>query len=311
MPAPSIVVVGSLNVDRVAKVEALPRPGETVMAAQYVQRFGGKGANQALAAQRCGASVSMLGCVGDDPDGHAYLAHLRASKIDTTGIQIHKPSATGCALIAVNAAGENQIIVALGANLHLTNRAVRRHRAVIHSAKALLLQLEVPLEAAIAAMALAAQSHTPIVFNPSPWRRDFPWGTHGIGYVIVNELEAENLLGFCPARATGAAAREVHQALPRLKIGTLIITRGARPTLCFSAALTVAVPTRPVTPIDTVGAGDAFAGAFTAALAQDQPVDEAIRWANCAGALSTLKLGAQEALPTRAQVRRALRELEK
>jgi len=306
---PTITVVGSLNVDRVAQVETLPRPGETVMAAKYVQRFGGKGANQALAARRCGARVTMLGCVGDDVDGQAYLAHFRASGIETGGISLTKRAATGCAFIAVDTRGENQIIAALGANLLFTPQAVRRHRTAIISAEAMLVQLEIPLAAVVAALGVAEKASTPTVVNPSPWRRDFPWGTHAIDFVIVNELEAEDLLGFRPTRATGATAREVRHVLGPLRIGALIVTRGARPTLCFSETLSLTEPTVKVTPIDTVGAGDAFSGAFAAAIAQGRPVPEAIRRANCAGALSTLKLGAQEALPTLAQVERAVKSL--
>lgn len=200
-------------------------------------------------------------------------------------------------------------IVALGANLLFTPKNVRQHRAAITSAPALLLQLEIPLDAALAAMALAEKAGTPIVFNPSPWRKDFPWGAHRLDYVIVNELEAEDLLGFQPKRAGGAEARKVSQNLARLNIGALIVTRGARPTLCFSEAFTGAMPTLKISPIDTVDAGDAFAGTFTAAIALRRPMVEAIRRANCAGALSTLKLGAQEALPTRAQIARAVKQL--
>lgn len=302
---PHITVVGSLNIDRIAKVGELPRPGETVMASQFVQRFGGKGANQALAARRCGVNTTLIGCVGDDADGHSYLTHLRACAIDTSGVSIKPKQSTGSGLIAVNGRGDNQIIGALGANLMLTLSAIRQKRAVIGSAKVLLIQLEVPLTVVVEAISIAEKANVPIVLNPSPWRNDFPWSSCPIDFVIVNESEAEKLLGFRPRLASGKIGRNLRDRLRSLRIRNLIVTRGRRPTLCFTEKLGVVEPTLQVVPVDTVGAGDAFAGTFAAALVLGKSLPEAVRRANCAGAISTLKVGAQDALPTMRQIERA------
>lgn len=301
---PRIAVVGSLNVDLIASVERLPRAGETVAASKLVRRFGGKGANQALAAARQGARVSMIGCVCDDADGRAYREHFKSEGIDCSGISTTKRELTGTALIAVDASAENLIVVAPGANGCLRAANVRAQRAKIAAAHALLVQLEVPLAAVLEAMRLANRANVPVVFNPSPWRADFPWGKYSIAAAVTNEQESHTLLG----RATVKNHARVRAKLDALKIGALIITRGVQPTLCFSAAGVCSAATIPVTPIDTVGAGDAFAGALATALARGLELPAAIARANCAGALATLKPGAQEALPTAAQVERLVQK---
>jgi ribokinase len=286
---PRIAVVGSLNVDLIASVERLPRAGETIAASQLVRRFGGKGANQALAAARQGAQVWMIGCVGDDADGREYREHFEGEDIDCTGLSIARRALTGTALIAVDAAAENLIVVAPGANGHLRAADVRKQREKIARAQALLVQLEVPLPAVLEAIRIANRAGVPVVFNPSPWRADFPWDDHRIDVAIVNESEAAAL-----------------EKLRASKIATLVITRGAQPTRCLSAEGEFSVPTLRVKPIDTVGAGDAFAGALATALARGLSLRKAIARANCAGALATLKPGAQEALPTARAVEQAV-----
>lgn len=294
---PRIAVVGSLNVDLIASVERLPRAGETIAASGLVRRFGGKGANQALAAARQGAHVAMIGCVGDDADGRAYREHFEREGIDCSGLSVAKRALTGTALIAVDAAAENLIVVAPGANGCLRATDVRRQREKIASADVLLGQLEVPLAAVLEAMRLANRAKVPVVFNPSPWRADFPWGKHRIEVAVLNEQEAGALLG----QTSCARARA---KLDALGVGTLVVTRGARPTQCVSGSGVFDVPTLAVKPVDTVGAGDAFAGTLATALAQGLALPDAILRANCAGALATLKPGAQEALPTASQVAR-------
>ncbi len=289
---PRLAVVGSLNVDLIATVERLPRAGETIAASGLVRRFGGKGANQALAAARQGAQVSMIGCVGDDADGRAYREHFERQGIECTGLSVAKRELTGTALIAVDATAENLIVVAPGANGCLRAADVRRQREKIARAGALLVQLEVPLPAVLEAMRIANRAGVPVVFNPSPWRADFPWGGPRIDVVIVNEGEA-------------TALRKLRVA----QIGTLVITRGALPTRCLSPDGEFEVPALRVKPVDTVGAGDAFAGTLTTALAHGRTPREAIARANCAGALTTLQPGAQEALPNSRTVDQAVRKL--
>ena len=304
----NVLVVGSLNIDYIAAVKRLPAAGETVAATGLVRRFGGKGANQAVAAARQGARVSMIGCVGADDEGRAYCRRLRAEGIDTAGISATQKALTGTALIAVDQAAENTIIVAAGANGELKPAAIRAQRKRIASADILLLQLEVPMATVVEAVRIANQSKVPVVLNPSPLRDGFPWGKCGLDTLMVNAGEAEAIFGL-PLTSLPLALPKWQRALSKWRIERLIITRGAKPTLCVSAAGYLKVPTLKVRPVDTVGAGDAFAGSFAARLTGGGDIVNTIRHANCAGALATLKAGAQEAIPNRARMQKALEGL--
>ena len=304
----NVLVVGSLNIDYIAAVKRLPAAGETVAATGLVRRFGGKGANQAVAAARQGARVSMIGCVGADDEGRAYCRRLRAEGIDTAGISATQKALTGTALIAVDQAAENTIIVAAGANGELKPAAIRAQRKRIASADILLLQLEVPMATVVEAVRIANQSKVPVVLNPSPLRDGFPWGKCGLDTLMVNAGEAEVIFGL-PLTSLPLALPKWQRALSKWRIERLIITRGAKPTLCVSAAGYLKVPTLKVRPVDTVGAGDAFAGSFAARLTGGGDIVNTIRHANCAGALATLKAGAQEAIPNRARTQKALEGL--
>jgi ribokinase len=303
-----VVVVGSLNIDYVATVQHLPGVGETVPATGLVRWFGGKGANQAVAAARQGARVSMIGCVGADDEGQSYCRRLRSECIDVAGITTAKRALTGTALIAVDQAAENTIIVAAGANGELKPAAVRDQRPRIASADVLLLQLEVPMDTVIEAVRLANRADVPVVLNPSPLRAGVPWGKCHLDTLIVNAGEAEAIFGQRLDNLPGSLAKW-QRALAQRQIERLIITQGARPTVCISRAGYLKVPTLSVEPVDTVGAGDAFAGAFAARWASGADLTNAIRYANCAGALATLKPGAQESIPDKALTERAFQRL--
>lgn len=305
--AANLVVIGSLNVDLIAQVEHLPSPGETVVARNLVKRFGGKGGNQALAAARHGAQVMFLGNLGDDPDGRDYRNHLRREGVNCSALNTIR-GVTGCAYITVDQAGENQIVVIPGANGALTGPSIKMQRARIAVAKALLLQLEIPLEAAVDAIRIANESKVAVVLNPSPVAKAFPWGDVKLDVVIVNDPEAREIFDLSPA-----AAAQHHDSwkerLTAKRIRHIIITRGGSPTLHISKSGVEEIPAHPVQPIDTVGAGDTFAGVFTTHFAEGAEIDEAIRWANTAAALSTLKQGAQEGIPHRGDVQSALDEV--
>jgi len=294
------VVVGSLNIDLIARVHRLPGPGETVAAHTLLRRFGGKGANQAVAAARQGAAVTMIGCVGDDADGAAYRKHLAVQeKINVQIIKRIASEPTGTALIAVDDQGQNNIVVAAGANAKLTTSVVRTSAGVIRRAQVLLLQLEIPLPAVLAAMRIANAASVPVVFNPSPLRHDFLWGRIALHTVIVNELEARQIFGG-PVGDIKKNLGEWRRLLVERRITQLLVTRGAQSTLCLTSERHFTIPTLKVKPVDTVGAGDAFAGTFAARLAEGYRLEEAIARANCAGALTTLKPGAHDSMPTRA-----------
>jgi ribokinase len=303
-----LTVVGSLNVDYIATVEHLPVPGETVPATGLIRRFGGKGANQAVAAARQGARVSMIGCVGADDAGRAYRQRLREEGIDAIGVTATRRALTGTALIAVDKAAENSIIVAAGANGELKVAAIRAQRDRITSADLLLLQFEVPMAAVIEAVRIANRAKVPVVLNPSPMRDGFPWGKCELDTLIVNAGEARAIFRLRPEDLPVGLDRW-QGALARRCIERLIITQGAKPTICLSAAGYLEVQTLRVKPVDTVGAGDAFTGAFAAYRAAGADALSAIRYANCAGALATLKAGAQEAIPDRRPTEQALEQL--
>ena len=300
----NVVVVGSLNLDYIASVAALPRAGETVPASDLVRRFGGKGANQAVAAARQGARVSMIGCVGADDDGRAYLRRLRDERIDFGGVSISARALTGTALIAVDRQAENLIVVCSGANGCLTPATIRAQAARIAAARIVLLQLEIPLPAVIETVRLANRAGVPVVLNPSPLRAGFPWGQCRLNTLVTNAVEAQAIFGLSPARIA-KDWRACRRLLARRSVDQLIITRGAKPTMCVTARGYWETAALPVKPVDTVGAGDAFAGALVARLAQGTELAEALRIANCAGALATLRRGAQEAIPSRSATERA------
>lgn len=298
--AASVVVVGSMNVDLIASVKRLPAAGETVPASGLEKRFGGKGANQALAAARHGALVTLIGCLGDDPDGRDYRNHLRREGINCSAVNTVK-GGTGSAFIAVDANGENQIIVIPGANASLTSPALKMQRSRIEVAKALLVQLEVPLETVVEAIRLANGRNVPVVLNPSPIIPEFPWGEVLINVLIVNQGEASRVFG-AEAEQIADHVDEWKQRIADKKVTTLIVTRGEKSTLVLNEAGLKKVATHKVKPVDTVGAGDSFAGAFTTHLAEGAPLLECVKWANAAGALATLKVGAQEGIPHRGDV---------
>lgn len=292
-----IAVIGSLNVDYVAKVGRLPVPGETVAASDLQVVFGGKGANQAIAAARQDAQVSFIGSVGDDDMGRAYLEYLQREGLGVEGIRRLPETSTGSAFISVDPRGENTIVVSGGANDQTSPDQIRVRDPYIAEADALLAQFEVPLSAVVEALKIANRSEIVTVLNPSPMRSTFPWATVEVDYLIVNETEATEVLDGLSLSL--GAANGIREALAGMRIQGLIVTRGSDPTLVIAAEDAFEAPTLPVVPVDTVGAGDAFAGCFTARLAEGESLRDAVLAANCAGALTTLRAGAQEAIPDR------------
>ena len=272
-----ITVVGSVNLDIVATGEQLPRPGETVINAVLAQHPGGKGANQALAARRLGAEVVLLAAVGRDTNADAALALLRAEGVNLSYCQVEPRLPTGVALIAVAASGENQIIVAPGANRALGNTFA------LPPSDAVICQLEVPVAAVERA---AAQCRGLLVLNLAPAADIPPALLQRADLLIVNETEAE-----------------FYGASLRIRRGMLAITAGGRGAILWRDGQEIARAAPPaITPLDTTGAGDAFVAALTVALLEGQPADAALRFACAAGAACALRAGAQPALPDRAQV---------
>lgn len=279
---PKIVVVGSLNIDYTFLVDSLPNRGETTRGYDRSLYYGGKGANQAIAATRAGGQVSLIGMIGDDAEGNAYKKRLEREGIDTQYIFSTNKEPTGSAYVFVEDSGENEIVVYGGANEELLPGHIDQASRLIKEADVLVCQLEVPVNTVHHAVNLAQKSGTQVVLNPSPWSRDiaeFP-----LNHVVVNQAEADNLGNLS------------HQP-----IDYLVVTRGSQSTICFASEV-FETPTLPVVPVDTVGAGDTFTGFYAVEVARQKPSQSVIQLANRAGALATLRKGAQEAIPTREEV---------
>ncbi len=298
--AARITVVGSLNMDLVVRAPRIPRPGETIIGGEFRTVPGGKGANQAVAAARLGGQVSMVGRVGSDAFAQSLLDGLAADGVDHTFVTQDPEAATGVALIVVDDAGENSIVVASGANMRLSPADVNAAEAVIAGADVLLLQLEVPLAAVVQA-ARAARAHgAMVVLNPAP-ACPLPHELLSLVDVLVPNESETALLTHLPV-GDRAEIEAAAIALRELGVDTVVLTLGERGALLVGEGEMELVPAFEVTPVDTTAAGDAFVGGFAVALAEGRSLTDAVRWGNAAGALATTRLGAQPSLPTRRAV---------
>jgi len=305
--AARVAVVGSLNIDYFARVETLPTPGVTVTSRSLDRSPGGKGANQAIAARRQGAEVALFGTVGADDDGESYRKLLEQEGIAVSHVQIDSEEPTGSAFILLDQAGENMIVTISGANSALLPPRIQDGASVLRDSGAILAQLEVPVSAVVETARLANDAGIPFLLNPSPIEPDFPWHEVSTDFLIVNENEATGILEF-PALEEEPSF--VLQRLHELRVESMIVTRGGNETLFFTRGEEpIVIEPLPVLPVDTVGAGDAFAGCFAARIAEGEAPLEAIRKANCAGALTTLGAGAQDPIPDREKVERHLQHL--
>jgi len=291
-----VVVVGSLNMDLVIRVDRLPRPGETVLGNAYETHPGGKGANQAVAAARLGARVRMLGRVGEDLFGEALTTRLTSEGVDTTRVlKTHGPS--GVAFILVDSAGQNQIAVAPGANSRLAPEDLPAES--FQGATVLLLQLEVPLATVQRAIALGRAAGARVLLNASPVAPLPREAWKGVDVLVVNEVEAAELADVpqpqTPREAL-ALARHLCDLVPRT-----VLTLGAQGAV-WAGEAEGHLPAFPVPAVDSTAAGDAFAGALAVALAEGKSLPEAVRFASAAGALATTRPGAQPSLPLRGEV---------
>lgn len=298
------MVVGGANMDYLVRGPALPKPGETVMGDQFQEAPGGKGANQAVAVARLGASVSLVARLGEDQRGKAILKRLEQEGVDTKYMMSDETEPSGVALILVGEGGEKTIFTAPGANLHLGTDQIQAAKTAIQSAQVLLTQLEVSPDAALLAVQLAHQAGIQVVLDPSP-PDSLPEEILPLVSVIKpNAREAQALTGV-PVRDRDSARRAAKRLLER-GVGAVAVQAGQEGNLIVTAEQEYFFPEIPVESVDATGAGDAFAAALAVGLLEGRPWEEAGAWANAAAALTTTRLGAQAGLPTRDQVLRLL-----
>lgn len=295
-----LAVLGSINADHILNLTHFPRPGETVIGKQYQIAFGGKGANQAVAAGRAGADIAFIACVGADDIGERIREQLQQDRIDTVPVETVADEATGVAMIFVNGEGENNIGIYSGANAALTPACVDRHQQVIAQAEALLMQLESPLESVLAAAKIARANATQVILNPAPATQLSDELLALIDIITPNETEAEILTGIA-VKSDDDAARAA-QALHEKGIHTVLITLGRRGVWLSEQGKGERIPGFSVQAIDTIAAGDTFNGAFITARLEGIAIHESVRFAHAAAAIAVTRPGAQPSVPWRAEI---------
>lgn len=298
MPPPTIAVVGSANIDLTTFTDEFPRPGQTIFGKHFDLGFGGKGANQAVAARLCGAEVSMVARVGNDLFGPATIKNFESFGIDCTQVALVDGVSSGVAPIFVEESGQNRIIVVKGANDCLLPPDLARAEPALQKAKCIILQLEIPLPTVYDAIRRAKANGSVCILNPAPGQPLDMNEVRRVDYFIPNESEAEAITGLPvrnPQEASACAAHLLQRGLRRV-----IVTLGAQGALLATPEKTELIPAFSVKVKDTTGTGDAFIGSFAVFLAEGTAEREAVMRANLYAALSTTKVGTQKSFPTRA-----------
>ena len=304
--AGNLVVLGSINADHILNLKSFPTPGETVTGSHYQVAFGGKGANQAVAAGRSGANIAFIACTGDDDIGESVRKQLASDNIDIAPISVIQGESTGVALIFVNAEGENVIAIHAGANAALSPALVEAQHDRIAQASALLMQLESPIESVLAAAKIARRHNTTVALNPAP-ARELPDELLSLVDIITpNETEAEKLTGIRVENDEDAAKAAL--ALHAKGIHTVLITLGSRGVWASVNGEGHRVPGFKVDAVDTIAAGDTFNGALITALLEETPLPEAIRFAHAAAAIAVTRKGAQPSVPWREEIEAFLQQ---
>ncbi|MDA8480298.1 ribokinase [Citrobacter sp. Awk 4] len=298
--AGNLVVLGSINADHILNLKSFPTPGETVTGNHYQVAFGGKGANQAVAAGRSGANIAFIACTGDDDIGESVRKQLTRDNIDIAPISVIKGEATGVALIFVNGEGENVIGIHAGANAALSPELVDAQRERIAQASALLMQLESPIESVLAAAKIAHQNKTIVALNPAPARELSDELLGLVDIITPNETEAEKLTGIRVENDDDAA--KAAQVLHAKGIHTVLITLGSRGVWASVDGDGHRVPGFKVDAVDTIAAGDTFNGALITAILEETSLPEAIRFAHAAAAIAVTRKGAQPSVPWREEI---------
>ena len=294
---PEILVVGSLNADLVVRTPRFPQPGETISGEDLQVIPGGKGANQAVAAARHGANVSMLGRVGKDTFGDFLLDNLKQNQVDVRSVQ-RDDASTGTAIIVVDSNGQNSIVLSAGANGKVSSVDVDSASFADH--KLLLLQLEIPIPTVLSATRRAHENGLHIILNPAPAKSLPEEMISLVDYLIPNETELSLLAGM-DVNDIPSAERAAKSLLER-GVKNVIVTLGSKGAMIVTGTQVTHVGTYKVDVVDTTAAGDAFIGGFAYSLLQNKSLEIAVRYGCACGALATTKFGAQPSLPTKKEL---------
>lgn len=294
-----LVVLGSINADHVIQVPRFAQAGETLIGKNYHIAYGGKGANQAVAAARLGAQVDFIACVGADEIGRSMKQAFAEQGIQTASIQEVANKTTGIAMIQVAATGENSIVISAGANACLDENLVRQSEDLIAEGDCLLMQLETPLPAVLLVAKLAKQHGTKVILNPAPAQPLPDELLAQLDMITPNETETEILTG---VKVTDeASAAQAAQIFHQKGIDSVLITLGAKGVYCSQQGKGAIISGFRVEAKDTTAAGDTFNGALVTALLEEKTLEQAIAFAQAAAAISVTRLGAQPSIPSRAE----------
>jgi ribokinase len=297
----SIAVLGSLNVDLVTQMDRYPSPGETVTAQSFAQFAGGKGANQAAACGRLGAAVRLFGAVGRDHFSTELLASLKDSRVAADDLLICDDRPTGMAHIWVDSQGENAIAIVAGANARVDRQYIEGAISEIREASWLLLQLETPFDSLAYLLGQLPADSPKAILDPAPARPLDGFPTQRLWLITPNEHELRSLTGI-PATTEAEIQRACRLLLKRTGVGAVLCKAGVRGAFLDTGDGFRHFPGYPVGSVDTTAAGDAFNGALAVVLSEGRTLEEAIPFANAAGALSVTRAGAQQSLPWRREL---------
>ncbi|MEB3179487.1 MAG: ribokinase [Nostocaceae cyanobacterium] len=303
----SLIIFGSINMDLVAQVPHLPHKGETLQGTNFFTTPGGKGANQAVAAAKLGITTEFVGRVGGDKFGEELITSLQNYSVITNHLLIDKSTNSGIAIISVDNQGDNEIIVIPGANGIINETDVNRLTQILTDKTALLLQLEIPMSAVIAAAKAAKAAGVMVILDPAPVQANIPEELYPLIDIITpNEVETGELVGF--VIDSQEAAFLAGKNLCYRGVKNAIVKLGEKGVICVTAKESFFVPAFAVNTVDTVAAGDAFNGALAAALCEGLTLHQAVVWGAAAGALAATKPGAQASLCDRDELEKFLKE---
>lgn len=292
-----IVVIGSTNMDMVVKTDHIPVPGETVLGGAFLMNPGGKGANQAVSIARLGGDVTFITKVGNDIFGKQSMQQFEDEGIDTSGILCDSKTPSGVALITVDQAGENSIVVASGANAHLSTADVDKHLSKIKDPQIVLMQLEIPMETVRHAAQFASRKNIKVIINPAPYNAEIRELFEMIHIITPNSTEAYMLSGV--KVVDNKSARKAAENIQRQGVKNVVITLGKQGAVLLTENDFHIIPAVNCKAVDTTAAGDVFNGALTLAIAEGKDLLAAVEFACKAAAISVTRMGAQSSIPNR------------